>query len=75
MCVQFGYFKPTYNNTSVFWAPLPVEKFNAYCADIFGVPGMTPNTVNTNEYYGGYNLQASNVLFTNGLLGEYPLRL
>lgn len=66
---QFGFFKPTYANTSVFWAPLPVEKISAYCAMIFGIPNMQPNTENTNSYYGGYDLQASNVLFTNGLLG------
>ena len=72
-CTEFGFFKPTYANTSVFWAPLPVEKISAYCAMIFGIPNMQPNTENTNSYYGGYDLQASNVLFTNGLLDPWHL--
>jgi len=70
-CTEFGFFKPTYANTSAFWYPLPVEQFTAYCAEIFGIPDFAPDTVATNEYYGGYNLQGSNIMFTNGLLGRW----
>lgn len=72
-CTEFGYFKPTYTNTSVFWAPLPVEKIVAYCAMIFDIPNFAPDIENTNEYYGGYDLQGSNILFTNGLLDPWHL--
>jgi hypothetical protein len=43
------------------------------CAAVFGIPGMTPNVDATNAFYGGKALNATNVLFTNGLLDPWHL--
>eukprot|EP01006_Ploeotia_vitrea_P041066 TRINITY_DN66483_c0_g1_i1.p1 TRINITY_DN66483_c0_g1~~TRINITY_DN66483_c0_g1_i1.p1 ORF type:complete len:444 (+),score=239.47 TRINITY_DN66483_c0_g1_i1:120-1451(+) len=72
-CVEFGYFKPGYDGTSVFFTNLPVEHIVAYCERIFGIPNMTPHIDATNRYYGGYNLHATNVMFSNGLLDPWHL--
>lgn len=36
------------------------------CADIYGIPGMTPDVDYTNLYYGSVGLQTTNTFFTNG---------
>jgi len=70
-CTEFGFFKPSYEGTSVFWGDVHVDPMIGWCEQIFGVPGMQPNTDWTNTFYGGYDLKASNVLFTNGLLDPW----
>ncbi|EGC35830.1 hypothetical protein DICPUDRAFT_151801 [Dictyostelium purpureum] len=72
-CVEFGYFSTTYEGTSVFPPTLNVEEQVKWCEEIFDVPGMTPNIDWTNAYYGGQNTQATNVMFTNGLLDPWHL--
>lgn len=71
-CAEFGWYQASYPPTSAFPA-LPVEPQIQYCEDFYGIKGMTPDTDWTNAYYGGYNLQATNVLFTNGLLDPWHL--
>lgn len=64
--LNVGWFKPT--NGSIFFPnQLLLDHQTAWCEEIFGIPHMKPNTHWTNEYYGGYNLEATQVLFTNGL--------
>jgi len=70
-CTEFGFFKPSYPGTSVFWGDVHVDPMLGWCEQIFGVKGMLPNTEWTNTYYGGYDLKATNVLFTNGLLDPW----
>jgi len=70
-CTEFGFFKPSYPGTSVFWGDVPVDPMLGWCEQIFGVPGLVPDTEWTNTFYGGYDLKASNVMFTNGLLDPW----
>jgi len=71
-CVEFGFFAGSYPPASPFMY-VNVEPQIKWCEQIFGIPGMTPNVEWTNTYYGGYNLQATNVLFTNGLIDPWHL--
>jgi len=70
-CTEFGFFKPSYEGTSIFWGDIPVDPMLGWCEQIFGVPGLVPDTEWTNTFYGGYDLKATNVLFTNGLLDPW----
>eukprot|EP00005_Dracoamoeba_jomungandri_P006932 CAMPEP_0174269070 /NCGR_PEP_ID=MMETSP0439-20130205/39751_1 /TAXON_ID=0 /ORGANISM="Stereomyxa ramosa, Strain Chinc5" /LENGTH=334 /DNA_ID=CAMNT_0015357641 /DNA_START=467 /DNA_END=1471 /DNA_ORIENTATION=- len=70
-CTEFGYFKPSYEGTSVFFPTLNVEHQIGWCEQIFGIPDMTPNLQATNEYYGGYDLKGNMIMFTNGLLDPW----
>jgi len=70
-CTEFGFFKPTYPGTSVFFPNLHLEHRLAWCEQIFGIKGMLPNIAATNDYYGGYDLKGSSILFTNGLLDPW----
>lgn len=72
-CTEFGYFKGAYNNTSIFFPTLDVEHIVGYCGRIFGIPGMKPAIDYTNDYYGGYDLKGSNILFTNGMRDPWHL--
>ncbi|KAM9970618.1 hypothetical protein ACTFIR_002480 [Dictyostelium discoideum] len=72
-CVEFGYFSTAYPGTSVFPPVLNVEEQTKWCEEIYDIPGMTPNIDATNNYYGGQNIQGSNIMFTNGLLDPWHL--
>ncbi|EFA86462.1 hypothetical protein PPL_00255 [Heterostelium album PN500] len=72
-CVEFGYFSTTYPGTSVFPPTLNVEEQVKWCEEIFDIKGMTPNIAWTNSYYGGQQIQGSNIMFTNGLLDPWHL--
>ncbi len=72
-CTEFGFFMPFYPGSSVFPVVLPVEHQVAWCAKVFGIPNMTPDIEGTNARYGGMSLQATNVLFENGLLDPWHL--
>eukprot|EP01102_Stenamoeba_stenopodia_P005419 TRINITY_DN1604_c0_g1_i1.p1 TRINITY_DN1604_c0_g1~~TRINITY_DN1604_c0_g1_i1.p1 ORF type:complete len:506 (-),score=118.22 TRINITY_DN1604_c0_g1_i1:26-1468(-) len=71
-CIEFGWYQASYPPTSAF-PPLAVEPQVEYCQQFFDLNGIQPDTNWTNTYYGGYNLQATNVLFTNGLLDPWHL--
>jgi len=73
-CVEFGFFQGSYPlSTASVFPYLDVQPQIEWCSQIFGIPDMVPNTVWTNTYYGGYNLQTTNVMFTNGLLDPWHL--
>jgi hypothetical protein len=71
-CSEFGFFKGTAG--SVF-AALNVKSASIadYCATIFGVPGLMPDTAAINARYGAMTPNATNVLFTNGLIDPWHL--
>mmetsp|Transcript_53932 Transcript_53932/g.89749 ORF Transcript_53932/g.89749 Transcript_53932/m.89749 type:complete len:504 (-) Transcript_53932:91-1602(-) len=71
VCTEFGFFQPSYPGTSIFWGDIPLEPFVAWCQAVFDIPNMAPNVNWTNTFYGGYDLKASNVMFTNGLLDPW----
>lgn len=68
MCTEFGFFTPSIN--TIFFE-LDLMHQVEYCEKIFGISHMQPNTFWTNSYYGGFDLQATNVLFTNGIFGFF----
>jgi len=72
-CSEFGFFKGSTNGSSVFFDDLPYEHLMGWCEQIYGIDNMTPDVDYTNEYYGGYDLHATNVLFTNGLNDPWHL--
>jgi serine protease 16 len=71
-CTEFGYFKG-YEDASAIFPSVPYTFPLGMCAAVFGIPGMTPNIDATNAFYGGKALNATNVLFTNGLLDTWHL--
>eukprot|EP00003_Mantamonas_plastica_P027839 TRINITY_DN6095_c0_g2_i1.p1 TRINITY_DN6095_c0_g2~~TRINITY_DN6095_c0_g2_i1.p1 ORF type:complete len:225 (-),score=82.90 TRINITY_DN6095_c0_g2_i1:23-697(-) len=72
-CAEFGFFKPTYQNTSIFFPNGDLEHEVAWCERLFGVKDMSPHTDFTNAFYGGKQLAATNVMFTNGLKDPWHL--
>lgn len=47
----------TYPGTSVFFPTLNLEHQVAWCEQVYGIPGMTPDISWTNAYYGGMNIR------------------
>eukprot|EP00698_Gefionella_okellyi_P018996 TRINITY_DN5767_c0_g1_i1.p1 TRINITY_DN5767_c0_g1~~TRINITY_DN5767_c0_g1_i1.p1 ORF type:complete len:454 (-),score=100.88 TRINITY_DN5767_c0_g1_i1:23-1384(-) len=72
-CREFGYYQSAYPGQTIFNFDLPVERQVRWCEDIFGIAGMTPDVDGTNAYYGGKGLNATNVLFTNGMFDPWHL--
>jgi len=72
-CAEFGWFKPSYPGTSIFWSDITLENVMSICEASFQIKNMQPNTAQTNAYYGGPDLLATNVMFTNGLLDPWHL--
>ncbi|GAM18813.1 hypothetical protein SAMD00019534_019880 [Acytostelium subglobosum LB1] len=72
-CVEFGYYSTTYPGTSVFPPVLNVEEQVRWCSEVFDVQNMTPNIDWTNAFYGGQDIQGTNIMFTNGLLDPWHL--
>lgn len=67
-CTEFGFFSTSYN--TIFW-DLDLDHQLNVCSQVFGLTG--PDTGFTNAYYGGFNLQATNILFTNGIFDPWHL--
>jgi len=41
-CLEFGWLKPSYPGTSIFWGEVTLENLLAGCQAVFGIPNMTP---------------------------------
>jgi len=65
-CTTFGYFQTSYPGTSVFFDDLGLQPLLDDCAAIYDIPGMVPDVEGTNAKYEGNQLDAKNVLITNG---------
>lgn len=74
-CSSFGWFQGSYPNNDPFFPSesLPIENLLNYCSEIYStIPkGSKPNVEWTNTYYGGFNLQSSNILFTDGAMDPW----
>ena len=72
---EFGWLKSSTGSSSIFFPSfdLSVDKILAVFQKIFAVPSLVPNTEWTNANYGGFNLVADNVIFTNGLYDPWHL--
>jgi len=69
-CTEFGYYQDSDLTNQPFGHSFPLSFSLRQCMDIFG-PQFTPAMINsaineTNLYYGGRNLQVSNVILPNG---------
>jgi len=71
-CVEFGFYNPSYG-TIFFPNHINLEHQVKWCEEIYGIKGMTPNTNWTNSYYGGYDIQGSNIMFSNGEFDPWHL--
>ncbi|KNC52380.1 uncharacterized protein AMSG_12158 [Thecamonas trahens ATCC 50062] len=74
-CTEFGYFKTSVNGSSIFFPSysLGLDRIVPLCEAIYGIDGLAPQIEWTNANYGGKNLVADNVVFTNGLLDPWHL--
>lgn len=72
-CTEFGFFQTSYPGTSVFFDDLYMEPLVNNCQAAYEIPNMQPHVDQTNQYYGGKNLNATNILFTNGNFDPWSL--
>eukprot|EP01130_Rhizamoeba_saxonica_P017706 TRINITY_DN863_c0_g1_i1.p1 TRINITY_DN863_c0_g1~~TRINITY_DN863_c0_g1_i1.p1 ORF type:complete len:349 (-),score=63.67 TRINITY_DN863_c0_g1_i1:19-1065(-) len=64
-CTEYGYFKT--DSVNIFSnIPKDLEYFKNICYKAFG-DGVFPDTSWTNYYFGGIDVESSNILYTNGL--------
>lgn len=56
-----------------FNSQISLSYFVDQCADIFGVPGLTPNIQYTNDFYGGNQIVTSNTIFTDGTIDPWHI--
>lgn len=69
-CTEFGFFQTSTAQPNLFSDTFPVNFFVQQCIDIFGprynIDLLKLAVAQTNIYYGGLNLQVSNVVFVHG---------
>ncbi|KAM9663670.1 thymus-specific serine protease-like [Trichechus inunguis] len=68
-CTEFGFFKTTDSKNQLF-SGTPLRYFLQICSDVFG-PEFSRDLVargvkTTNKYYGGFNVNGSKIIFSNG---------
>ncbi|XP_063298534.1 putative serine protease K12H4.7 isoform X1 [Pelobates fuscus] len=73
-CTEFGFFQST-DSLSQPFSGFPLSYYVQQCKDIFG-PGFSLSSITdavqqTNEYYGGLNIQSSRIIFPNGLIDPW----
>ncbi|XP_066455073.1 putative serine protease K12H4.7 [Eleutherodactylus coqui] len=73
-CTAFGYFQ---SSDSIYqpFSGFPLSYHVQQCADIYGkvfdLPLINSAIQQTNENYGGINVQSSRIIFTNGLIDPW----
>ena len=65
-CTEFGYYQTGESARQPFSSKISLDWFVQQCADIFGVPGLTPAIDATNAFYGSVDLRTANTFFSNG---------
>ncbi|XP_023586972.1 thymus-specific serine protease-like [Trichechus manatus latirostris] len=68
-CTEFGFFETTDSKNQPF-SGTPLRYFFQLCSDVFG-PEFSRDLVaqgvkTTNKYYGGFNVNGSKIIFSNG---------
>lgn len=48
---EFGFYQTGESNAQPFSKRITLDWFVQQCADIYGIPGLTPNTDGTNQVY------------------------
>ncbi|OTF76646.1 Serine carboxypeptidase S28-like protein [Euroglyphus maynei] len=74
-CTEFGFFQTSDRNDQPFGPYFPIKFFVQQCIDIYG-PEFNKNFIErsidfTNNFYGGFNLTVSNVMFINGRIDPW----
>eukprot|EP01133_Synstelium_polycarpum_P004379 gene4379-5123_t len=64
-CTEFGYFQNAPDEGSIRSSLVNMTYHRTHCQNVFGKP-LFPNTVATNEYYGGNETAGTNIIFLNG---------
>jgi hypothetical protein len=74
-CAEFAYFQSTDGANQVFGNLIPVSWYEQQCVDIFGpqftVQAITDNVAWTNTYYGGKDVEGSEIVFPNGSIDPW----
>ncbi|KAF2906004.1 hypothetical protein ILUMI_00171 [Ignelater luminosus] len=74
-CTEFGYFQSSSAHPSFFGHGFPVEYYIGICSDIFGqqftADYITSQVDNTNRYYGGLDINVTNVVFVHGSIDPW----
>ncbi|XP_053565946.1 LOW QUALITY PROTEIN: putative serine protease K12H4.7 [Bombina bombina] len=73
-CTEFGFFQSS-DSISQPFSGFPLRFYVQQCSDIYG-PALTFSAIadsiqETNEYYGGFNIQGSRIIFPNGLIDPW----
>lgn len=74
-CAEFGYFQSTDSTNQVFGTNIPVSFYVQQCTDIFG-PLFNASTIAANadwvnDFYGGKDLEGSNIVLPNGSIDPW----
>lgn len=73
-CTEFGYFQSS-DSVSQPFSGFPLSYHIQQCTDIYGMafilPMVTGAVGQTNENYGGLNIQSSRIIFSNGLIDPW----
>nr|XP_010584662.1 putative serine protease K12H4.7 [Loxodonta africana] len=68
-CTEFGFFQTTDSNNHPF-SGLPLRYYVKRCSDVFGTgfnyDSLTWRVKANNIYYGGFNVNGSKIIFSNG---------
>eukprot|EP00026_Physarum_polycephalum_P008650 Phypoly_transcript_08744.p1 GENE.Phypoly_transcript_08744~~Phypoly_transcript_08744.p1 ORF type:complete len:444 (+),score=66.79 Phypoly_transcript_08744:144-1475(+) len=64
-CTEFGYFQNAPAEGAIRSQFVNMTYHRTHCANVFGMP-LWPDTNATNEYYGGNDTAATNIIFANG---------
>lgn len=74
-CSEFGWYQTSESEFHPFGASFPVDLYFQMCRDVFdgrfGANATRAAIDRTNVIFGGWNLDVSNVYFTNGLLDPW----
>lgn len=69
-CIEFGFFQSTDSPKQPFGPTIPAQFYIQQCQEIFedafDINFLKESVYNTNINYGGYNYEASRVVFVNG---------
>lgn len=71
-CTEFGFYQSTDSPNQPF-AGFPLEYYVKQCAHFYNVSSeqLTKAVAETNEYYGGYNIRSSRIVFPNGSIDPW----
>lgn len=68
-CTEFGYFQTTNSNrTMLFSHWIPLDYYTDTCLQVFNITAaeVSAAVASTNDYYGGRNVNGTNIVFPNG---------